>query len=60
MIACRIADGALRVELTRTLNTDVPGMLFGVMANVYSNEDDTPVDGTCVCQTSDVKWSDAR
>eukprot|EP00775_Hariotina_reticulata_P009083 gene9083-9253_t len=44
----KIADGALRVELTRSLSTDVPGILFGVMANVYSNEDDTPVDGVTV------------
>lgn len=35
----------MRVELQRTLLTDVPGIAFGVRAEAFSNEDDTPVKG---------------
>lgn len=42
---CRIADGPVRVELQRTLLTDVPGVMFGVVADAFSNEDGSPVKG---------------
>jgi hypothetical protein len=38
----------VRVELSRTLETDLPGVPFGVTAAAYSNEDDAPLDGTLV------------
>ncbi|KIZ04279.1 hypothetical protein MNEG_3680 [Monoraphidium neglectum] len=44
----KIADGPVRVELSRTLETDLPGVPFGVTAAAYSNEDDAPLDGTLV------------
>lgn len=43
--AYRIADGPVRVELQRTLHTNVPGIAFGVSAEAFSNEDDSPVKG---------------
>ncbi len=56
---CRIADGPVRVELLRTLHTNVPGVAFGVSAEAFSNEDDTPVKGEVagvhVCQDSAAK-----
>jgi hypothetical protein len=44
---CRITDGPVRVELQRTLLTDVPGIKFGVKADAFSNDDDSPVKGVC-------------
>lgn len=44
-VSCRIADGPVRVELQRTLLTNVPGVSFGVKADAFSNEDDKPVKG---------------
>lgn len=35
----------MRVELQRTLLTDVPGIKFGVQADAFSNEDDSPITG---------------
>jgi hypothetical protein len=35
------------VELQRTLLTDVPGIKFGVKADAFSNDDDSPVKGAC-------------
>jgi hypothetical protein len=43
--ACRIVDGPVRVELQRTLHTNVPGVAFGVSAEAFSNQDDSPVKG---------------
>jgi hypothetical protein len=42
---CRIVDGPVRVELQRTLHTNVPGVAFGVSAEAFSNQDDSPVKG---------------
>lgn len=36
------------MELNRTLETDVPGVTFGVAATAFSNEDDSLLDGTAV------------
>ena len=45
----RVADGPVRVELQRTLLTNVPGVAFGVRADAFSNEDDSPVKGEGRC-----------
>jgi hypothetical protein len=37
------------VELQRTLHTNVPGILFGVKAEAFNNEDDSPVKGASTC-----------
>ncbi|KAF6261957.1 hypothetical protein COO60DRAFT_1458856 [Scenedesmus sp. NREL 46B-D3] len=47
-MSCRIADGPVRVELQRSLLTDVPGIRFGVKADAFSNDDDSPVKGATV------------
>eukprot|EP00879_Flechtneria_rotunda_P001797 GHRR01001961.1.p1 GENE.GHRR01001961.1~~GHRR01001961.1.p1 ORF type:complete len:2104 (+),score=689.06 GHRR01001961.1:216-6527(+) len=44
----RIADGPIRVELARTLITDLPGMMFGVRADTFSNDDNSPIAGVSV------------
>jgi len=44
----RIADGPLRLELSRSLETDLPSVAFGVAAAVLSNEDDSRVEGAGV------------
>lgn len=41
----------MRLELSRTLETDLPGVAFGVTALAYSNEDDAPVEGAPVSVT---------
>lgn len=41
----------MRVELSRTLETDLPGVPFGVAAAAFSNEDDSPMDGQDVVVT---------
>ncbi|KAF8063719.1 hypothetical protein HT031_003574 [Scenedesmus sp. PABB004] len=41
----RIEDGPVRVQLARTLLTDVPGIRWGVRADAFSNDDDAPVLG---------------
>lgn len=41
----RIADGPLRIELSRTLVTDVPGVAFGVRADAFKHDDASPVEG---------------
>ena len=46
-----IADGPVRVELSRTLETDLPGVQFGVTVEAFSNEDDSALDGTAVTVT---------
>jgi hypothetical protein len=33
------------VELQRTLHINVPGVAFGVSAEAFSNQDDSPVKG---------------
>lgn len=35
----------MRVELQRNLLTDVPGIKFGVKADAFSNDDDSPIKG---------------
>jgi hypothetical protein len=45
VLLCRITDGPVRVELQRNLLTDVPGIKFGVKADAFSNDDDSPVKG---------------
>jgi hypothetical protein len=47
-LAHRITDGPVRVELARTLATHLPGVAFGVRADAFSNEDDSPVKGATV------------
>ena len=41
----------MRVELSRTLETDLPGVSFGVTASAFSNEDDSRLDGEAVVVT---------
>ncbi len=41
----------MRIELSRTLDTDLPGVPFGVTALAYSNEDDEAVEGAPVTVT---------
>jgi hypothetical protein len=48
LIHTRIADGPVRVELNRSLETDIPGVKFGVAATAFSNEDDQQLDGASV------------
>lgn len=66
--SCRIADGPVRVELQRTLLTNVPGVSFGVKADAFRNEDDTPVKGeptvcgmgcSCVPLEKRARWAAA-
>jgi hypothetical protein len=42
---CRIEEGPIKVNLERTLLTDIPGMPFGVVATATSNVDDKPLPG---------------
>ncbi|WIA22673.1 hypothetical protein OEZ86_009641 [Tetradesmus obliquus] len=44
----KITDGPVRVELQRNLLTDVPGIKFGVKADAFSNDDDSPIKGAVV------------
>lgn len=42
---CRIEEGPIKVNLERTLLTDIPGMAFGVVATATSNDNDKPLPG---------------
>jgi hypothetical protein len=58
----RIADGPLSVELRRSLETDLPGVPFGVTAGAFSNEDDEAVNGTAIrvnMAPSNARWGGA-
>jgi hypothetical protein len=35
----------VRVELNRSLETDLPGVRFGIATTAFSNEDDRQLDG---------------
>lgn len=44
----RIAEGPVRVEINTTLDTDLPGVRFGVAATAFSNEDDSQLEDASI------------